>query len=82
MPNLVEASSFPITTVVEKQLDPIPLQQEEPLWVQPEDDVPYTLLTILHPKVTLQDPEIDQSKLLCLESDIELKMVKSAFKSL
>jgi hypothetical protein len=51
VPILEEASSLPITAVVQEQLDPIPLQQEEPLLVQPEDDVPYTLLTILHPKV-------------------------------
>jgi hypothetical protein len=37
-----EASNLPITAVVQEQLDPIPLQQEEPLLVQPEDDIPYT----------------------------------------
>jgi hypothetical protein len=45
VPILEEASSLPITAVVQEQLDPIPLQQEEPLLVQPEDDVPYTLPT-------------------------------------
>jgi hypothetical protein len=43
MPILVEASSLPITTMVQEQLDQIPLQQEEPLLVQPEDDVPYVV---------------------------------------
>ena len=56
---LVEASSLPITIVVREKLDMIPLQQQEPLLVQPEDDVPYTLPMIMHLEIVLQDPEID-----------------------
>ena len=56
-----EFSSLPIIVVVQEQLDQTPLQQEELLLVQPEDDVPLTLPTIPHPEVVLQDPEIDQS---------------------
>jgi hypothetical protein len=48
-----EIASFPIPVVVQEQLDQTPLQQEEPLLVQPKDDVPYTLPTILHPEVVL-----------------------------
>jgi hypothetical protein len=45
--------------------------------VQPEDDVPYTLPTIPHPKVVLQDPEIDQSLDIRVDHDpIELKMME------
>jgi hypothetical protein len=43
VPILVEASSLPILAVVQEQLDQTPLQQEEPLLVQPEDDISYTL---------------------------------------
>jgi hypothetical protein len=68
---------LPITTVVQEQLDQIPLQQEEPLLVQPEDDVPYTLPTILHPEVVLQDPEIDQSLDIRVHHDpVELRMME------
>jgi hypothetical protein len=56
-----EFSSLPITVVVQEQLDQTPLQQEEPLLVQPKDDSPFTLPTISHPEVVLQDPEIDHS---------------------
>jgi hypothetical protein len=51
---------LPITTVVQERFEQMPLRQEEPLLVQPEDDVPYTLPTISHPEVVLQGPEIDQ----------------------
>jgi hypothetical protein len=61
VPILVDASSFPITAVVQEQLDQIPLQQEKPLLVQLEDDIPHTLLTVQHPEVVLQEPEIDQT---------------------
>ena len=45
--------------------------------VQPEDDVPYTLPTILHPKVVLQDPEIDQSLDIRVHHDpVELRMME------
>jgi hypothetical protein len=54
-----EASSFPITTVVHEQLDLISLKQEEPLLVQPEDDVSYTFPMIPHPEVVLKGSEID-----------------------
>jgi hypothetical protein len=74
---LVEASSLPITPVVREQLDQIPLQQEEPLLVQLEDDVPYTLPTTLHPEVVLQDPEIDQSLDIKFHHDpVELRMME------
>jgi hypothetical protein len=53
VPILEVASSLPITTVVEEQLDLIPLQQHKPLLVQSEDDVPYTLPTIPHPEIVL-----------------------------
>jgi len=43
--------------------------------VQPNDDVPYTLPTILHPKIVLRDPEIDQSLDIRVQHDpVELKM--------
>jgi hypothetical protein len=56
--------------VVQEQLDQIPLQQEEPLLVQPEDDVPYTLPMIPQPEVVLQDLVTDQ----CL--DIRFIMIQ------
>jgi hypothetical protein len=63
--------------VVQEQLDQTPLQQEEPLMVQQEDDVPYTLPTILHPKVVLQDLEIDQRLDIEVHHDpIELKKME------
>jgi len=46
-----ETSFVPIPTVVREQLDQIPLQQEEPLLVQPEDDVPYTLPMVQQPNL-------------------------------
>jgi hypothetical protein len=61
VPILVEASSFPITTMVQEPLDQIPLQQEEQLLVQPEDDVPYTLPIVQQPDLVFQGPEIHQS---------------------
>jgi hypothetical protein len=71
-----EISSLPITSVVQEQLDPIPLQQKEPLLVQPEDDVPYTFPTIMHLEVVLQGPEIDQSLDIIAHHDpVELRMV-------
>jgi hypothetical protein len=74
---LLTASSLPIIAVVQKQLDSIPLQQEEPLWVQPEDDVPYTLSTIPQPEIILQDLEIDQGSDIRIHHDpIELRMVE------
>jgi hypothetical protein len=77
VPILVEASSLPITTVVQEQLDPIPLQQEEPLLVQPEDDIPHTLLTVPHPEVVLQELEIDQSLDIRVHHDpVELRMME------
>ena len=77
MPNLEEASSSPITTVVEEQLDLIPLQQQKPLLLQPEDDVPYTLPTISHLEVVLQDPKIDQSLDIIMHHGlVELKMME------
>jgi hypothetical protein len=45
--------------------------------VQPEDDVPFTLPTIPHPKVVLRDPEIDQSLDIRVHHDpVELKMME------
>jgi hypothetical protein len=45
--------------------------------VQPEDDVPFTLPTISHPEVVLQDPEIDQSLDIKVHHDqVELKMME------
>jgi len=41
-----ETSSTPLLVVVQEQLDHTPLQQEEPLLVQPEDDACCTLPTI------------------------------------
>jgi hypothetical protein len=77
MPILEEASSLPITTMVKEKLDLIPLQQHEPLLVQPEDDFPYTFPTIPHPEIVLQDPEIDQSLDIRVHNDpIELKMME------
>jgi hypothetical protein len=77
MPILEEASSLPCTTVVQEQFDLIPLQQQEPLLVQPEDDIPYTLPTILHPKVALQHLEIDQSLDIRVHHDpVELRMME------
>ena len=70
VPILEEASSLPITTVVQEQFDQIPLQQEEPLLVQPEDDVPYTLPTISHLEVALQDLENDQSLDIVVHHDL------------
>jgi len=51
------------------------LEHEEPLLVQPEDDVPYTLPTISHLEVVLHDLEIDQSFDIIVHHDlVELKM--------
>jgi hypothetical protein len=72
-----KASSFPIIAVVQELLDHISLQVEEPLLVQPKDDVPYTFPTILHPKVVLQGPEIDQSLDIRVHHDpVELRMME------
>ena len=68
---------MPITVVVQKQLDQRPLQQEEPLLVQLEDDIPYTLPTILHPEVVCQGPEIDQCLDIKVHHDpVELNMME------
>ena len=74
---LLEASSFPITAVVQEQFDLIPLQQEEPLLVQPKDDVPYTLPTISHLEVVLHDLDIDQNLDIIVHHDlVELRMME------
>jgi hypothetical protein len=74
---LIEASSLPITAMVQEWLDLIPLQQEEPLLVQPEDDVPYALPMIMHPDVVLQDPKIDQRLYIRVYHDpIEIKIME------
>jgi hypothetical protein len=53
------------------------LQQEEPLLVQPKDDVPYTLPTIPHSEVVLQVPEMDQSLDIRVHHDlVELRMME------
>jgi hypothetical protein len=45
--------------------------------VQLEDNVPCTLPTILHPKVVLQDPEIDKSLDIRVHHDpVELRMME------
>jgi hypothetical protein len=45
--------------------------------VQPEDDVPFTLPTIPHLEVVLQDPEIDQSLDIRAHHDqVELRMME------
>jgi hypothetical protein len=45
--------------------------------VQPKDDVPQTLLTVPHPKVVLQEPEIDQSSDIRVHHDlVELRLMK------
>jgi hypothetical protein len=45
--------------------------------VQPEDDVPYTLPTILHPEVVLQGPKSDQCLDIKIHHDpVELRMMK------
>ena len=63
--------------MVQEQRDLIPLQQEKPILVQPEDDVPYTLPMILHTKVVLQDPEIDQCLDIRVHQDpVELRMME------
>jgi hypothetical protein len=50
---------------------------EEPLLVQLEDDVPYTLPTILHPQVVLQSPNIDQCFDIKVHDDpVELRMME------
>jgi hypothetical protein len=77
MPILVQVSSLPITTLVQEQLDHTPLQQEELLLAQPEVDAPYTLPTILHLKVVLQDLEIDQDLDIRVHHDpVELRMME------
>jgi hypothetical protein len=77
VPILVEATSLPITTEVQEQLDLIPLQQEEPLLVQLEDDVPYTLPTILHLEVVLRILEMDQCLDIKVHHDlVELRMME------
>jgi hypothetical protein len=77
VPILEDASSLPCTAVVQEQLDPIPLQQEDSLVVQPDDDVPYTLPTILHLEIVLQDPKIDQSLDIRVHHDpVELRMME------
>jgi hypothetical protein len=63
--------------VVQKQLDQVPLQQDEPLLVQPEDDVSYTLPTILHLEVVIHDLEIDQSLDIRVHLDpLEFRMIE------
>jgi hypothetical protein len=63
--------------MVQEQLDMIPLQQHEPLLVQLKDDVPYTLPTILHHEVVLQDLEIHQSLDIRVHHDpIEVSMME------
>jgi hypothetical protein len=72
-----EFSSLPITVVVQEQLDHTPLQQEEPLLVQPEDVVLFPFPTISHPEVVLQDPELDQSLDIRVHHDpVELRMME------
>jgi hypothetical protein len=45
--------------------------------VQLEDDVPFTLPTILHPEVVLQDLEIDQSLDIRVHHDpVEIRMME------
>jgi hypothetical protein len=45
--------------------------------VQPDNDVPYTLPTITHPKIVLKDPDIDQSLDIRVHHDpIELRMME------
>jgi hypothetical protein len=71
-----ETSSVHIPVVVQEQLDQIPLQQEESLLVQPEDDVPYTLPTILQSNVLL-DPLTDQcSDIMVHYNLVELGMME------
>jgi hypothetical protein len=75
--NQQQFSSLPITIVVHEKLDQTPLQQEEPLLVQPEDDVPFTFPSIPHHEIVLQDPEIDQSLAIRFHHDlVELKMME------
>jgi hypothetical protein len=77
VPILVEASSLPIATVIQEQLDSIPLKQEDLFLVQLEDVVPYTLPTIPHLEVVLQGPEIDQCLDIRVHHDpIELRMME------
>jgi hypothetical protein len=72
-----EASYVPITIVVQEQHDNMPLQQEEPLLVQLEDDIPYTLPMILHPEVVRRGPEIDQCLDIKVHHDpVELNMME------
>jgi hypothetical protein len=45
--------------------------------VQPVDDAPYTLPTIPHPDIVLQDPKIDQSlDIRVLHDLVELRMME------
>jgi len=77
VPILVEAPSLPIIAEVEEKLDMISLQQEEQLLVQPEDDVPYTLPTILHLEVVLQVPKMDQYLDIRVHHDpVELRLME------
>jgi hypothetical protein len=63
--------------VVQEQLDQTTLQKEEPLLVQPKNDVPFTLPTIPHLEVVLQDPDIDQILGIRVHHDlVELRMMK------
>jgi hypothetical protein len=73
-----ETSFVPIPVVVQEQLEQLPLQQEDPLLVQPEDDIPYTLPTFQQPNlVPQQDPKIDQRLDIKVHHDpIELRMME------
>jgi hypothetical protein len=67
-----------ILVVVQEQLHQIPLQQEEPLFAQPEDDIPYMFPMIPHSEVILQDPMTDR----CLDIKnyhypVELRMMEA-----
>jgi hypothetical protein len=75
--NQQEITSLPILAVDQEQLDQIPLQSKEPFLVQPKDDVPYILPTILHLEVVLQGLEIDQCLDIRVHHDpVDLRMME------
>jgi hypothetical protein len=66
-----------ISVVVQEQLDQVPLQQEESLLVQPENDSPYIFPMTSHPKVVIQDPMTDHCLDIKVHHDpVELRMME------
>jgi hypothetical protein len=76
--NQQETSSFHIPTMVQEQLDQLPLQHEEQILVQPEDDTPYILPMIPHSDFVLQeDPLTNQCLDIRVHHDlVEMRMME------